>query len=314
MLTDVILDVDTGVDDALALLLATRSPQLNVLAVTCVGGNVPLDRVVTNTLNVLEAAGHPEVPVAIGATGPLREDLKHAQGFHGTDGLGGVDLPQATRRPEPEPAVDFLRRTLLEADRPVTLVPLAPMTNIAQLLESHPEVHDRIRRIVFMGGAIASGNASATAEFNVRQDPEAAGIVINSGISTVMYGLEVFGQVRIAREQADALLQTDRPAAQLAARILLAQMNRFERDHAGLGDAGCVASVIAPDGLTTAEYPVHVELEGTHTRGQTVVDRRPHLTTQLEERWHPPIESRIHVAHDVDAQRYAKLFVETVVR
>lgn len=312
MPTDVILDVDTGVDDALALLLASHSPALNLLAVTCVHGNVTLDQVVPNTLNVLHTAGRQDIPVAAGATRPLREPPRHARGVHGDNGLGGIELPSAPRSPEADHAVQFLRRTILQADRPITLVPLAPLTNIATLLTDHPEVRDNIQRIAFMGGAIGMGNASASAEFNVRQDPEAADIVIQSGVPTLMYGLDVFHQVTVTRTDAETLAASRDAAATLAGRLLLSRMDAFSHDTALIGDAGCVASVIDPDALTTSAHPVRVELEGTWTRGETVVDQRPAVAGR-EEPWQPPMETTIDVATDVNEARYRQLFMETLL-
>lgn len=310
---DVILDVDTGVDDALALLLAARSSAINLLGVTCVMGNVEIDKVVPNTLKVLEVAGATDVPVARGMGQPLLEVQNNAKGVHADDGLGNVPLPAPTRHPESMHAVEFLRQTLMSASNPITLVPLAPLTNIAALLMQHPEVKDNISQIVLMGGAIGMGNASATGEFNIRQDPEAADIVFRSGLPTVMYGLEVFRQVTFSRSEAEAFTQSDKPSAQLAGQLMVFMMENFNRDRAGIGDAGCVASVIDPDGLTTETYPVRVELHGTWTRGQTVVDQRPWITTQRESAWQPAMETAIEVAVDVDQERYRQLFSDAIL-
>lgn len=310
---DVILDVDTGVDDAMALLLAARSPALNLLGVTCVMGNVEIDKVVTNTLKVLDVAGATDVPVARGMSQPLLEVQNNAKGAHADDGLGGVDLPEPSRQPVPEHAVEFLRRTLTEAKNPVTLVPLAPLTNIASVLVQHPEVKNNIKQIVLMGGAIGMGNAAATAEFNIRQDPEAADIVFTCGLPIVMYGLEVFRQVTFSRSEAEAFVQSGRPSAQLAGRLLLFFMDNFHRERGGIGDAGCVASVIDPAGLTTEEYPVRVELAGRWTRGQTVVDQRPWITVQRESEWQPPMGTKISVAIDIDQKRYRQIFQEAIL-
>lgn len=309
---NVILDVDTGVDDALALLLAARSPALNLLGVTCVAGNVEVNKVVPNTLKVLEAAGRTDVPVVRGMDRPLLEVQRNAKGVHGEDGLGGVILPPPRRPPESIHAVEFLRRTLMAAPEPLTLVPLAPLTNIAMLLMQHPEVKPKIDHICLMGGAIGMGNASATGEFNVRQDPEAADIVFTSGLAITMYGLEVFGQVSFNRAEAYEFLQSSQPAAHLASQILHFMLDNFHDEWATIGDGGCVASVIDPAGLTTVEYPVRVELQGIWTRGQTVVDQRSWITTQLESPWQPPMETKIAVAVAVDRERYRQLFRTTV--
>lgn len=312
MKTDVLLDVDTGVDDALALLLAARSPALNVLGVSCVMGNVEIDKVVTNTLKVLQLAERTDIPVARGMTQPLVEVQNNAKGVHGDDGLGNIALPEPTRQPEPEHGVEFLRRTLMEATRPVTLVPLAPLTNIATLLLQHPEVKPKIERIVFMGGAIGMGNASATSEFNVRQDPESAEIVICSGVPTTMYGLEVFGRVTFSRAEATVMAASEHSTGQLAGNLLLFMMKNFGIEEASIGDGGCVAAVIDPAGLTTERYPVRVELQGKWTRGQTVVDQRPQRKAELEAAWMPAMGAEIDVAVAVDRERYRQLFQLTV--
>ena len=154
---------------------------------------------------------------------------------------------------------------------------------------------------------------SATGEFNIRQDPEAADIVFTCGLPIVMYGLEVFREVTFSRSEAEAFAKSDRPSAQLAGQLLLFFMDNFKRERAGIGDAGCVASVIDPAGLTTEEYPVRVELNGTWTRGQTVVDQRPWMTVQRESEWQPPMETKISVAVDVDRERYRQIFQEAIL-
>ena len=248
---------------------AARSPALNLLGVTCVMGNVELNKVVPNTLKVLEVAGRTDVPVARGMYQPLNEKQYNAKGVHGDDGMGNLGLPPAQRREEPVHAVEFLRRTLMEAPEPITLIPLAPLTNIAILLLQHPEVMPKIQQMYIMGGAIGMGNAApATAEFNVRQDPEAADIVFRSGLPIVMYGLEVFRQVTFTRAEAQGLINAGKPAAsKLAGQLLTFFMNNFNREAAGIGDAGCVASFIDPAGLSIEPYPVRVELTGTWTHG-----------------------------------------------
>ena len=211
----VVLDVDTGVDDACALLLAARHPGLDLVAVTCVAGNAGVDDVVANTLTVLEAAGRPDVPVARGAARPLLEPARDARHVHGQDGMGDLGWPRAARGADPRHAVELLRDVLAEAaagdeDDRITLVPLAPLTNVALLLRTWPEAAAGLRRIVFMGGAADVGNATASAEFNVWHDPEAAAIVLECaaelGVPVTMYGLDVFYDVRVSREQAQDLV------------------------------------------------------------------------------------------------------------
>jgi pyrimidine-specific ribonucleoside hydrolase len=304
----VVLDVDTGIDDALALLLAARSPALDLLAVTCVAGNAAVDQVVRNTLTVLDAAGATDVPVARGAERPLLEPARDARHVHGEDGMGDLGLPDSPRSAVDLHAIELLRTTIDASDRPVTLVPLAPMTNIALLLRAYPHVVDNIERIVFMGGAAAIGNATAAAEFNVWHDPEAAAIVLTSGVPVTMYGLDVFYEVTVDEAAAAALAASEDAAAQLAGRLLQRQHGRH---IATVGDAGAVAAVIDPSGITTSRHPVRIELAGTWTRGQTLVDRRS-WAGDLEHDPHGLPAALVDVALGVDAERYRRLFLDSL--
>ena len=308
--TPVILDVDTGVDDALALLLAIRSPDLDVRAVTCVAGNADVDQVVRNTLVVLDAAGAGDVPVARGADRPLLEPARHARHVHGADGMADLGLPDSRRRPRSGSAVELLRETIEQNGTPVTLVPLAPLTNIALLLRTHPELAGRIERIVFMGGSAGIGNATAVAEFNVWQDPEAAAIVLSSGVPLTMYGLDVFYDVTVDSATANALAASDEPGAQLAGRLISHQVARLGGAPGTVGDAGAVAAVIAPDLITTTRLPVRVELSGSWTRGQTVVDRRLVAGEGDGARGLPPGE--VDVALAIDGDRARQLYLDVV--
>jgi pyrimidine-specific ribonucleoside hydrolase len=303
----VILDVDTGIDDALAILLAARSPALDLLAVSCVSGNAPVDQVVRNTLKVLDAAGSTGVPVARGADRPLLEPARDARHVHGDDGMGDLGWPDSERSGVDVHAIELMRATLEAASTPVTLVPLAPMTNVALLLRAYPQVAEKIERIVFMGGAAAIGNATAAAEFNVWHDPEAAAIVLTSGVPVTMYGLDVFYEVTVDEAAAAALAASEDVAAQLAGRLLQRQHGRH---IATVGDAGAVAAVIDPSGITTSRYPVRIELAGTWTRGQTLVDRRS-WAGDLEHDPHGLPAALVDVALGVDAERYRRLFLDS---
>lgn len=308
----VILDVDTGVDDACALLLAARHPALDLRAVSCVGGNAPVDDVVRNTLIALHAAGRDDVPVARGADRPLLEEPVDARHVHGDDGMGDLGWAPAEREVDGRHAVELLRDTLLASEERVTLIPLAPMTNIALLLRTYRQVAPKIERIVFMGGAADVGNATASAEFNVFHDPEAAAIVLAAsaelGINLTMYGLDVFYAPVVTREEAASLTTSD--AARLGGALITFQCDRFQRDEATIGDAGAVCAVIDPSGLTTRELPMRVELGGSWSRGRTIVDRRDWDGDMSHDpHGHAP---RIDVALAVDAERYANLWQETL--
>jgi inosine-uridine nucleoside N-ribohydrolase len=319
--TPIVLDVDTGVDDACALLLAALHPALDLRAVTCAGGNTSLANVVANTLTVLETCGRTDVPVAGGANGPLLEAAVDARHVHGDDGMGDLDWPRSTRSAGERHAVELLRDVLLEAaegpeDGRLTLVPLAPLTNIALLLRTYPDAARGLRRIVFMGGAADVGNATASAEFNVFHDPEAAAIVLEAcaelGIEVQMYGLDVFYGPRVTLEQAKELVAAhDSGPAGLAGRLVEFQCERFGSTSATIGDAGAVCAVIDPEGLTFARLPVRVELAGTWSRGRTIVDRRD-WAGNLAHDPHGQAPAVIDVALDVDGDRYARLWLDTV--
>jgi len=335
MAIPVVLDVDTGVDDACALLLAALHPGLDLRAVTCVGGNAPVDDVVANTLTVLDAANRTDVVVARGAERPLLEESVDARHVHGADGMGDLDWPRSTRRPDPRHAVEVLRDVLRAAapdsdapptpgrgadaaadDGRVTLVPLAPLTNIALLLRTYPDVARGIREVVFMGGAAHVGNATASAEFNVFHDPEAAAVVLDAcadlGIPVTMYGLDVFYAPRVSLPEADRLVAVGgRGAAELAGRLIRFQAERFGSDSATLGDAGAVCAVLDPAGVQREKLPVRVELAGTWSRGRTIVDRRD-WTGDLSHDPHGLAPATIDVCLEVDADRYARLWLDTV--
>lgn len=310
----VILDVDTGVDDALAILFAVKHPEIDVLAISCVAGNASLEQVVDNTLKILDAADAPAIPVAAGAIRPLIEPARSASHVHGADGLGGIQLPATARVAETVSAVELMRRTIMNAERPVTLVALAPQTNLALLLRTHPEVADRLERIVFMGGSASVGNATAVAEFNVWHDPEAAAIVLDSGVPTFMYGLDVFNQVSVDHDAAATLAAGSDPIGRIVGSLLgnrIALSEDETAQYTGLiGDAGAVCALVEPESLLIEKRPVRVELAG-YGRGQTLVDMRQFpgedIVHGLAEEW-----ATIDIALDVNAPRYAELFLQTL--
>jgi len=304
----VFIDCDTGVDDALALLLAARSPELDILGVSCVAGNVPLDAVVSNTLTVLDAAQRPEIPVAAGYAAPLVQAFENASHVHGEDGLGLPDWPRSSRRPDSHHAVDMLADILDAAAEPVTVIALAPLTNLAGFVQRHHALLPRIGRIVSMGGSVFSGgNMTAAAEFNIGCDPEAAAVVYNSGAPITLYGLDVFRQVTLTEEEVTSLERAGQPWSPLLGGLLHYLQRRFDQAEPGLGDGGAVAATILPGALETHAHRVDIELTGTHTRGMTVVDRRvaskdaSHAATPNAD-----------VAFAIDARRCARLFVETL--
>jgi pyrimidine-specific ribonucleoside hydrolase len=309
----VILDVDTGIDDALALLLALRSPALEVRAITCVGGNHRVEPVVTNTLKVLDIVAAPPLPVAAGMTRPLVERAATPLLLHGQDGMADLDLPASLRQPASEHAVELLRKTLLASPTPVHLIGLAPLTNLAVLLRMYPAVRERIAGVTIMGGTFgAAGNTSPLAEFNIRCDPEAAAIVLESGLPIRLYPLDPFRQVRFRRHEIERLIASTDPAAHHAGRILRFSADFFQLDEALIGDAGAVATVIDPAGATVERYPITVELYGSATRGQTVFDRRSQSQRTHPDQWWETSPVEIEVISAVDVERYKHLFAHAL--
>jgi pyrimidine-specific ribonucleoside hydrolase len=314
--TPVIIDCDTGIDDAFALMFAVRHPGIDLRAVTCVAGNANVERVVSNTCYVLDVAGAGDIPVGRGATAPLLAPVPDTGHFHGLDGLGGFSR-QSDRRTSPMSAVELLRHELLAAignDEPITLIATAPQTNIALLLRAHPEVAAGIERLVFMGGSASIGNVTAVAEFNVFHDPEAAAITLAAArdldIPVTMYGLDVFEQVRVDLDDAALLRSRLDPACQLAGALIVARAKG--ENTASIGDAGTVLAIADPNGLGTERLPVRVELGHGYTRGQTVVDRRP-WPDQIAVNPLHTTPTTVDVAVSVDARGYADLWLQTLI-
>jgi purine nucleosidase/pyrimidine-specific ribonucleoside hydrolase len=272
----VILDCDPGHDDAFALILAAAHPGVDLLAVTTVAGNAPLAMTTLNARRVLTAAGVTGVPVAAGCDRPLSGDPHAAADIHGESGLDGPTFSAPTVPLADEHAVDLMRRLILASAEPVTLIPTGPLTNVATLLRSSPEVLPGVREIVLMGGSTERGNVTPYAEFNVWADPEAADLVLRSGLPVTMCGLNVTHQALATPDVLDRLEALGTDLARICV-DLLRFFGASYRDVFGLGspplhDPVAVARVVAPDVVTCVSAPVAVELDGRHTRGATVVD------------------------------------------
>src|SRR5438309_3056222 len=264
--TPVLIDCDPGHDDAIALLLALASPEVEVLGVTSVAGNQTLDKTTANAIRVLEFAGRPDVPVAAGADRPLVREQFVAGEVHGETGLDGPDLPPPQSDPVEQHAVDFLAEKIRASERPVTLIPIGPLTNVALMLALHPDA--RPERIVLMGGAIAEGNVTPAAEFNIWCDPEAAARVFASGIDVTMIGLDVTHKA----------LFTSAHIGRLAGRVggmvteLLRFYGEFHRkvydfDGSPIHDAVAVAHVMRPDLVETKHLSTEIDVESELCRG-----------------------------------------------
>lgn len=302
---DIILDCDPGHDDAMALLLALGSSEVNLLGVTTVAGNQTLAKTTANAIRVLDHVGHSHVAVSAGADRPLVRRLSVAADVHGETGLDGPELGPAARRPLPAHAIDWIAETVDAHPSPVTLVPTGPLTNIALFLARYPDLAGRIDRIVLMGGAIGQGNTTPAAEFNIWVDPEAASRVFQSGIDITMVGLDVTHQALMRPEHAERLAASGRAGTLVSE--LFAFYTRFHRrdygwEGAPVHDALALAHVIDPTLLTTVHCGVRIDTGAEPSRGRTHVDVR-HKTG-----WEP----NCHAAVGVDASRFLDLLVTRI--
>lgn len=303
MRTPIVLDCDPGHDDAIALLLALASPEVELLAVTTTYGNQTLEKTTANTLRVLELVERSDVPVAAGAERPLARELAVAAHVHGESGLDGPVLPPPETAPVSQDAVTFIAEVVRRAERPVTLVPTGPLTNVARYLEAHGAGGSE--RIVLMGGSIAEGNITPAAEFNIWADPEAARRVFSSGLDVTMVGLDVTHQALLGPEVETRLRAVGRIGTFVAE--LNVFFSRYHRetygwDGAPIHDAVAVAQVIRPE-LVQARYRnVEIEVESELCRGRTVVD----LWTRTGR---PP---NAHVAVGLDTGGFFDLLVERI--
>lgn len=270
----VIIDTDPGVDDALALLLAMRSPELKIEGITPVAGNVPLEVGVANALRLVEIAGRTEIPVAAGARAPLMRRLVTATNVHGENGLGGVVFPEPKTKPVAEPAAEFIRRIVRQYPGEVTLIPIGPLTNIATALEIDSELAPMVRGIVLMGGSLSGGNITPAAEFNIYVDPEAARIVFQSGVPIIMVGLDATRKTSLTEEHVRRLEAAQNPSGRAAAQIGRSAINRIREQGLLAGphmhDSLAVAAVLDPSILTLKDYYVDVETTGELTAGETL--------------------------------------------
>ncbi len=275
MSTPILLDCDPGHDDAIAMLLALASPEIDLLGVTTVAGNQTLEKTTANALRVLEFVGRGDVPVAAGAERPLARELVVGDFAHGESGLEGPALPPPRGVPLEQHAVDFLAERILGSAHPVTLVPVGPLTNVALLLARHPAAVANVERIVLMGGAIAEGNVTPAAEFNVYVDPEAAWRVFHSGLPVTMIGIDVTHKALVTAAHVERLREAGDPGrlvAELLDFFIGFHRRTYGMEAAPVHDAVAVAQVLRPGIVETLRRHVDVDCDSRLCRGRTVVD------------------------------------------
>jgi len=303
--TPIIIDCDPGHDDAIALLLAVASPEVELIGVTTVAGNQTVDKTTRNALRVLELAGRADIPVYRGADRPFIRPLHVASHVHGESGLDGPDLPEPTVREQDVPAVDYLAQEIRARDGKITLVPTGPLTNVGLLLALHPDA--RPERVVLMGGAIGEGNRTPAAEFNIWADPEAAQRVFAEELDTTMVGLDVTHRALIKDEHTERMRAAGRVGKVVAE--LMDFYARFhkarypELDGSPMHDPVCVAHLIDPTLMRVVDARIEVDCSGGPSWGRTNVDcrNREHFG-----------EPNAKVGVDIDGDRFAELIVERV--
>ncbi len=274
----IIIDTDPGQDDAVAILLALASPEIEVLGITCVAGNVPLPLTVKNARIICELAGKTDVPIYSGCERPLKRELVTAEHVHGKTGLDGIVLPDPTMPIAEGHAVDFIVETLRrEAPGSVTICPIGPLTNIATAFHTAPDIVARVGRIVLMGGAYFEvGNITPTAEFNIYVDPEAADVVFRSGVPLVVMPLDVTHKALTTRARIEAFRALGTKVGEAVASwtdfFERFDMQKYGSEGAPLHDPCTIAYLLKPDLFSGREINVEIELEGRYTAGMTVAD------------------------------------------
>lgn len=307
MPTKVILDVDTGTDDAVALMVAALSRDIELVGATTVNGNTTVNSCTENTLRVFDWIGLPQTPVHQGMTRPLARpqatQINPASRIHGDL----LDLPPAsTARVGPGHAVDWLIETLLASNGDITLVPVGPLTNIAMAIQKEPRILDAIPELVVMGGAHDHGNSTASAEFNVWMDPEAARIVVNCGRPIRMISLDATHRALVSLDDCRALRALGTPAGEAAARFVERRIEGYDASQpmhragaAPVHDALAVCAIIDPTVVTTHFIPVDVETNAELSVGRTVCDFRFRSGTP----------ANVHFAMDADEPKFVRMLL-----
>jgi len=317
----IILDTDPGTDDALALMLALNSPELDVRAITVVPGNVTLAMGVENALRMVSLANRCDIPVAAGASKPLFQKLITAEFWHGKNGLADIDLALSKCKVDARFGPDLIIQLVKASPHEITLVPVGPLTNIAIAVQKDPSIVPLVKEVILMGGSISGGNVNAAAEANIYNDPEAAQIVFQAGWPITMSGLEVGNKALFTQKYLDELGQTHGPVNDFIYKVgkfMLDLSAKFGDSGSPMYDPSAVAIAIDPTLVKVQEMHVDVETKGEFTRGETVGNRSGYIERNVLHGDHYVIEGTDKVAPntkvcvDVDADRFLKLFVSRI--
>lgn len=317
----IIFDTDPGTDDAMALMLALNSPELDVRAITVVPGNVTAQMGLENALKMASLANRCDIPVAAGAQHPLFQKLITAEFWHGKNGLGDVELPPSKCKVDSRYAADLIIQLIHASPHEITLVPVGPLTNIALALEKDPSIVPLVKEVILMGGSISGGNVNAAAEANIYNDPEAAQIVFQAGWPLTMVGLEVGDKALLTQKYLDQIGQTHGPINDFMYGIvkhLVDLSAQFGSPGTPMYDPSAVAVAVDSSLVTTKDMHVDVETRGEFTRGETVANRHNAVERNVLRGDHYVIEGvemvkpNAKVCVDVDSNRFLQMFVSRV--
>jgi inosine-uridine nucleoside N-ribohydrolase len=305
---NLIIDCDPGIDDIVAISLAAAyEDQLNILGITTVAGNQTIDKVTQNALKVVSYYGR-DIKIAMGQKGPLIREKSPSTNIHGENGMGDYKLPEPKIKLYSDNAVTFLRETIINADEKVTVAAVGPLTNIALLLKTFPEVKEKIELLSIMGGSTCGGNRTPSAEFNVWADPEAAKIVFDSRLPIVMSGLNVTHSTGLFREDVESLLRSAGKASQMCGKMLDFY---FKGDHVREGsftpihDACSIMFLIHPEIYKYRHMNVTVDCSEETNRGCTIADMRD---------WIKYDDSFPAVLTEVDLEKFSELLIESLYK
>jgi purine nucleosidase len=317
----IIIDTDPGTDDALALMFALNSPELDVRAITVVPGNVTATMGLENALRMVSLANRCDIPVAAGAQHPLFQKLITAEFWHGKNGLANIELPPSKCKVDPRFGPDLIIQLVHAAPHEITLVPVGPLTNIALALEKDPSIVPLVKEVILMGGSISGGNVNAAAEANIYNDPEAAQIVFQAGWPLTMVGLEVGDKALFTHKYLDELGKTHGPVNDFIVSVLKFLVNlseSFGSPGSPMYDPSAVAVAIDATLVKTQEMHIDVETRGEFTRGETVGNRHGAVERNVLHGDRYVIEGvdtvkpNAKVSVDVDSDRFLQLFVSRI--
>ncbi len=317
----VIIDTDPGADDSMAILLALNSPELDVKALTVVAGNVVVEQGLENALKLVSLAGRCDIPVARGAGHPLVHKLITAEFFHGKNGLGNVELPAPSCQADPHFAADLIIELVHKYPHEITLVPVGPLTNLALAIRKDPSIVPLVKEVVLMGGSISGGNATAAAEANIYNDPEAARAVFEAGWPLTMVGLNVTEKTLFTAADLKELAKTHGPENDFAVGVLTFMVDlaaKLGGEGTPMHDPLAVGAAIERSLITTQDMRVDVETRGEFTRGETVASRHNSSDLKVQEgnryvfEGIEMVEPNVHVAVASDARRFIQLFISRI--